>query len=154
MMFTLRTSLLRGSTIAALLLVSSFAFAREGTSSGGGVGPVGTYADCTGELNDGTPVSFQVRATAVPTFIDAVLVETETNELIIQLSCVRGDDIVPGTPSAGQVEWVCSEYQHVDDGDISVRLERGGVTGVVTGKILQKQMFPLKPKQMGRLICK
>lgn len=132
------------SLTAAVLVLSSTSFASGGK----------TYAECSGKLQDGTAVDFQIRATAVPTFIDAVLVKTETNELLIQLSCVRGDDLIPGTPSAGQLEWVCSEYKHVDDGDLAVRLERSGVTGVITGSITRKQMYPLKPKKIGRLVCK
>lgn len=69
-----------------------------------------TYADCSGQLIDGTAVSFEVRATAAIGFVDSVLIETETNQLIDQLSCQRGSEVVPGVPSAGKIEWICTEY--------------------------------------------
>jgi len=94
-----------------------------------------------------------VRSTAIPNWIDSVLVNTATNELIAQLSCHEGAAVAAGAPSAGKMEWICEEYQHVDDGDISVELLRGGPTGVLTGEIKQKQMFPLEPKVIGSLLC-
>lgn len=132
-----------------LISVNSFAGNRES----GGIGPTGTYANCTGLLESGDAVSFEVRSTAIPTFIDSVLVNTDTNKLIVQLECKKGKNIVEKTPSAGKVEWLCTEYAHVDDGDISVELIRGGVTGVLTGQIKQKQMFPLPAQIIGTLSC-
>lgn len=138
---------------AGALSVSTIVFASMGTSSGGGLGPTGNYADCTGELETGTKVSFSVRGTAIPTFIDSVLVTVDSNDLLAQLKCTEGGDVAPNAPSAGEVLWRCEEYLDVNQG-YSVELERGGFTGVVTGQIFLDQIFPLERKVVGRLLCK
>lgn len=133
-----------------LISVNSFAANRES----GGIGPMATYATCSGSLLDGEAVNFTIHSTALTTLITSTLVTAESNELLASLKCEEGGNIVRGTPSAGQVAWICNEYQNVDDGDISVEIIRGGFSGILTGQIKQKQMFPLPAKVIGTLICK
>lgn len=136
-------------------LFSLSAHATAGTSSGGGLGPHGVYAHCAGQLQDGTKVTFEVRATAAPNIVDSVLL-TQSNELIAHLYCEKGSDVVPGVPSAGTVKWNCGKTaldQNIDGGIIVVVAE-GGVTGVTTAKVYAEQMPPLPPQDLGSLLCK
>jgi hypothetical protein len=135
-------------SVVVLASVSSFAFGRES----GGLGPIQQYAHCVGKVN-GVAATFDVNSTAVVGLAQGVLVEKRSGVVIASLYCKPGADIVAGVPSAGQIVWDCSYDGHVDDGDMSVKLERGGVTGVVTGVVTQKQMYPLKPKKIGQLVC-
>ena len=137
--------------VLSALLSTTFSWAGPSVSEG--PGPVGTYADCAGQLEDGTPVSFEVRATAAIGFIDSVLINTQDNSLIDQLSCKKGQDIAPGAPSAGRIDWVCVEYRNDYRMGYSVEIMTGGVTGVTTAQVKQEQIFPLAPKVMGTLFC-
>jgi hypothetical protein len=141
-------------SVFALCLSANFAFA--GTSSGGGTGPVGSYVTCAGQLANGINASFEVRATAAPTIVDSVILNSDSNELIAHLFCEKGGAVAPGAPSAGEIQWVCgrTEWDQSTDGGTSVTVMLGGVTGVTTAQIEEKQMFPLPPLQLGTLLCK
>lgn len=120
-----------------------------------GPGPVETYATCSGHLEDGTPVSFEVRSTAIVDFVDGVLVRQDNQNLIDQLSCQPGEDLVPGVPSAGQVDWICTEYKNSPRMGYSIVITSGGVLGnISTGLIQLDQIYPLPPKAIGRLVCR
>jgi hypothetical protein len=149
LMFSLIGTFLFSASSYAGFNASSYAGPLIG---GGGMGPSAVFHACSGVLNDGVQVSFEVRATAAVGVVDAVLVNAEDNSLIDHFLCKRGGDIVDRAPSAGEVVWVCKEYK-TPRLNISVQLDRGGVTGQVTGQILLAQIFPLAPEVVGRLIC-
>jgi hypothetical protein len=133
--------------------ISLSATAGVGTSSGGGLGPVAFYSTCTGSLKK-TSVSFSVRSTALPNFVDSVLVAQPSNVLLSHLRCVRGDDIAPGTPSAGNIAWICTEFTADNSKGISVVLMQGGFSGITTGQVFQAQKNSVQPRAIGNLICK
>lgn len=137
--------------MAALIGMQSLAWAGPHVSEG--PGPVGTYARCAGQLRDRTPIRFEIRATAAIGFVDAILMDQRRNRLIVQLSCVRGGNVAPGAPSAGQIDWTCTEYKPTDRTGISVELQSGGVIGRRIGKIQMQQMYPLPPQVIGTLVC-
>ncbi|HWU42468.1 MAG TPA: hypothetical protein VN132_03485 [Bdellovibrio sp.] len=147
-MKTMIVSMILGMTVA------STSFASFGTSSGGGLGPTANYNQCSGKLNDGTEVTFEVRSTAAPNVKDSVLVD-KNNNLIAHLYCEKGGLIAPNAPSAGAILWNCgkTKWDRGGDGRISASVMRGGVTGATTVTFSIEQMFPLPAQIMGTLIC-
>lgn len=137
--------------ILTLNLICPLAFAGPFVSEG--PGPVETFAQCTGLVDEDIPVSFEVRATAIPNLVDAVLVNTETNILIDHFTCYPGEAVSETTPSAGKAEWICKEYNDRFSVGYSVEIMSGGVTGLTTGQIKIEQMFPLQPIVIGSLSC-
>ena len=138
--------------LISTVLVTTASYATTGAIDG--QDPIGGHASCSGELIDGTKVSFEVRATAAPTIVDSVLL-TNSNELIAHLFCEKGSPIVQGAPSAGNIDWECGQtaFDQSMDGGILVTVMSGGVTGVTSAKVSAKQMFPLPPQHLGTLIC-
>lgn len=132
-----------------LISLNLFAANRES----GGVGNTKSFANCTGELINGETVNFEIRSTAVPTFIDGLLTLAATNNKVAQLECKKAKITVSNTPSEGELEWYCTEYKNINDGDISIEIITGEATGLLIGKIKQKQIFPLPSKLIGTLLC-
>lgn len=105
---------------------------------------------CAGILEDGTEVTFEIRKTAVPTYVDAVLVSSSSNELISHLSCQK-----VGTSQGNNVVavWECLEYPQAPQAGFKIEISTGGFSGK-TGVITLGQMFPLQPQHVGSLVCR
>lgn len=137
------------------ILMATPVFAAGGTGVSEGPGPVGAYTQCSGQLKGHGKVSFEVRATATPSIVDSVLLRSRSNELIAHLYCEKGSEVAKEAPSAGSVDWTCGEtdLDQNTDGGFTVQVMTGGVTGVTTAQVFEKQMFPQSAKVLGTLLC-
>jgi hypothetical protein len=144
--------LMKSKIVLALsLLTATTSWAGPFVSEG--PGPVATYANCEGRLENGTDVTFEVRATAVPTIIDAVLIEKASNQLISHMYCEKG---APSHRNVPSVTWSCYDSPALSKGRylMSVELSAGGFTGITTGTIKAEQIYPLPPQVIGSIVCK
>lgn len=142
------------SLLGVLLMNTTVSFAGK-SSAEGQEGRELLYDECSGELLDGTTVTFQVRPTIVPSVVDSVLL-ADKNQLIAHLYCEKGGLIAPDAPSAGENKWNCGEtdLDHHSDGGFVVKVLQGGVVGATTAQIFAKQIHPFPPQHLGILICK
>lgn len=128
------------------ILLNSKAFAGPAIT-GGGTGDTATYISCENEN-----FSFLIRGTAVPSFKQGLL-QYEGDENPIKLSCKPDDSLVAkNQPSAGQVLWSCREYP-INDGNILIKVEISGLTGLKSASISRMQTFPLDPQQIATMNC-
>lgn len=132
--------------VSVLTTLGAVAFAGP-VISGGGIGDTANYISC-----DNPNSSFVIRGTAVPTFKQGLLQSTDDVKPT-KLSC-RPDNsfVAENQPSSGQVLWSCREYPF-HDGNILVKVEVSGMTGVASAYVSQMQEFPVQPKQIATLNC-
>ncbi len=126
----------------SILLAGSLANAAQ---ERGGINPYKSYEKCSGTLDDGREVNFEIRSFTLGTIIDSVLVETSTQETIVQLFCEK-------TAENKGVIWNCGETEL--DGSIDGGTVIQVTDGVVkTAQIFDKQMYPLPAISRGTLFC-
>ncbi len=115
--------------------------------SGGGLGDMAEYIKCGSNRK-----SFVIRSTAAPDFKQGLLKLGKNN--YITLKCDELNiPLFEAQPSAGSLLWSCREYPN-HDGNVLVRIEQSGATGLKSAYISRMQMFPLEPKAIATLNCK
>ncbi|MFS4459878.1 hypothetical protein [Bdellovibrio sp. HCB2-146] len=125
--------------------MSSAAFAGP-VISGGGTGDTQQYASCT---ND--ELSFVIRGTAVVNFKQGLLIAGDGSKAFFKCD-LKNTNLVPNTPSAGNLVWSCEQYP-ANDGIYQIQVQSSGVTGLTSAYLVQKQVYPLKPKYIATMNC-
>lgn len=131
---------MKSLAFSLMVLVGSYSFASQMTPD---------LESCKGVLEDGTSVTFEIRATAVPQFFDGILIDVNSDEVLSQLSCKKTGE---GNGNVVTEIWECSEYATPRNG-IKVKVYSGGIAGR-TASVTLDQMFPLPAQEIGSLLCK
>lgn len=116
------------------LIFSPFVQASEG--------PVEVFAECSGNLKDGTYATFTLRATAAPTLIQGLLYIGANP---VSSYCKKQN------AADGSLIMSCTEFRS-GDGKLSVLL-RSGNQGFVSAQVSIERIYPLQPKVLGTLSC-
>lgn len=115
--------------------------------SGGGTGKLANYLSCQNKN-----LSFLIRSTAAPTYIQGLL---QQGSYAVNFECkFVNKDLAPNAPNAGKTLWECRELTERDDGTQIVYVEQSGLTGQVSAYLFQKQIYPLEPKALATLNCR
>ena len=126
----------------------------SGSSVNNGPGPAGSFLTCSGSSGKrkGDRLSFEIRSTAVPTFIQGLL---KIDKDVIDMKCVDEVDS-PETPEGqrdGQVNlWSCTELGHID-GLYHVLAYRQGNSAIILADVTHDQKLG-DPKPVASLGCK
>lgn len=128
-----------------LSFMNSAAFAGP-VISGGGTGDTTEYISCT---ND--ELSFVIRGTAVIDFKQGLLLAQDGSDAVFKCD-LKNTNLVPQTPSAGELIWACEQYP-ANDGSYQIQVQSSGVTGLTSAYLVQKQVYPLEPQAIATLNC-
>jgi hypothetical protein len=107
----------------------------------------GIVQECSGKLYGQMSVSFQIRTSALPPFIDGIILQSKNNSVIDQLNCAENE-----SPSQMGSIFSCSSKFDFD-GKISVEVYRSEPLGVLIAQVKQDQMYPLPAVVIGSLVC-
>ena len=121
------------------------------TSATKDVGSGKPLVSCQGNSPRDGEISFQIRRTAVPTYIQGVLTFGDALQPI-DLKCKRAPRSHAIGADLPQALWSCTEARG-GDGRYLVSVHTQGFSAMELADVSIEQIFPLKPKKLATLVC-